>query len=466
MKRATCLIMAALAVMPAHAEEITFTASGSITYITPGGAYLGGRFTQPVAVGDEVKLHYTFESTTPAWQPYADPGYLIYARESMGVLGVKRARIEVAGNVWEFVPCGAPVYCSGRIVINDDYFTGQFFMDLYRVNAVDRDSTSGVLFQVLMDLVSYGATTPVPPLASTALPLTPPDPATFGSHSIRLTSLGNPSYQIDVGEVKIAGQDDAPPRVSGVVASPNPVPVNTELTLGALIDDTAFGESRVVSATFSVDGGVREPMSAKDGSFDAVAEVVTATVAGFGEPGIHDVCVLGMDASGNPSNQETDQGDACTLVVVYDPSGGFVTGGGWIDSAEGMCSFDAVCAEAHGKANFGFVSRYRKGASIPTGTTEFQFSAGRFNFHSESYDWLVVNANGTTAQFKGSGTVNGSASPAGDAYRFMLWARDGGADTDTFRIKIWYVDAGIDIVVYDNSYDQTIGGGNIVVRVK
>lgn len=454
------LMMLALSVIPVHAEEITFVANGNITYITPGGEYLGGRFAQPVALGDEVKFFYTFESTTPAWQPYASPAYLIYARESMGILGVKLARIEVAGNVWEFVPCGAPIYCSGRIVINDDYFTGQFYLDLYRVNA--GDSQGGVL----MDLESWSSSAPVHPLSSTMLPLSPPDPAAFDNKSIRLTSS---VYQIDVGTISrltIAGADETPPAVSGVVASPNPVTVNTAVVLRAQIDDAGAGDSRIVSAGFSVDGGAYQAMDAEDGGFDGSAEVATATVPGFGDPGVHDICVRGIDEAGNISDPAADQGDACTLVVVYDPSGGFVTGGGWINSAEGMCQFDEACARASGKANFGFVSRYRKGATVPEGRTEFQFAAGRFNFHSESYDWLVVNANGTTAQFKGTGTVNGDIGPAGESYRFMLWARDGGAGQDTFRVKVWYVDAGTDIVVYDSGVDQVIGAGNIVVHAK
>jgi hypothetical protein len=94
---------------------------------------------------------------------------------------------------------------------------------------------------------------------------------------------------------------------------------------------------------------------------------------------------------------------------------------------------------------------------VPTGNTEFVFKSADLNFHSSEYDWLVVNQGGTNAQFKGSGTINGS----GD-YKFMLWAGDD--DPDTFRIKIWYEDGGSEIVVYDNGMDQAIGGGNIVVH--
>lgn len=122
-----------------------------------------------------------------------------------------------------------------------------------------------------------------------------------------------------------------------------------------------------------------------------------------------------------------------------------------------------VLGDPTGKATFGFVSKYQKGKSTPTGQTEFVFNAGNINFHSSAYDWLIVNQAGTNAQFKGSGTINGAGN-----YSFMLWAGDGDKDTnpstlDTFRIKIW--DTATNQVVYDNQADTVISGGNIIVHV-
>src|SRR5262249_19710179 len=74
-------------------------------------------------------------------------------------------------------------------------------------------------------------------------------------------------------------------------------------------------------------------------------------------------------------------------VVIFDPNGGFVTGGGWIISPPGALVGTALT----GRANFGFVSKYAKGANAPTGETEFNFQVGNFNFHSTYYDWLVVS---------------------------------------------------------------------------
>jgi len=120
-----------------------------------------------------------------------------------------------------------------------------------------------------------------------------------------------------------------------------------------------------------------------------------------------------------------------------------------------------------GKATFGFVSKYQKGASVPIGKTEFQFHVANFKFESSSYEWLVVA--GARAKFKGTGTVNGSGN-----YRFLLTVIDGqisgGGGVDKFRIKIW--NRATDNVIYDNQMggddnsDPTtsIGGGSIVIQ--
>ncbi|HEY32959.1 MAG TPA: hypothetical protein G4O10_07620 [Dehalococcoidia bacterium] len=111
-----------------------------------------------------------------------------------------------------------------------------------------------------------------------------------------------------------------------------------------------------------------------------------------------------------------------------------------------------------GKATFGFVAKYNKGANAPDGNTEFVFRVADLNFHSTSYDWLVVTGS-SYARFKGTGTINGIGE-----YRFLIWAGDD--EVDTFRIKIWYEVGDTEIVVYDNGMDQEIGGGQIVIHTK
>ncbi len=173
----------------------------------------------------------------------------------------------------------------------------------------------------------------------------------------------------------------------------------------------------------------------------------------YSSSGLYDVCLTVNDGTANSD-------PACTMAVVYDPSAGFVTGGGSISSPAGAYKADTSLA---GKATFGFVAKYQKGANIPSGNTSFQFDMAGMAFASQSYEWLVVNQGGTNAQFKGAGSINGALDPNGNAYKFMLWASDG--SPDTFRIRIWWEDVSGNLVdIYDNGASQPIGSGNIVVH--
>jgi hypothetical protein len=170
--------------------------------------------------------------------------------------------------------------------------------------------------------------------------------------------------------------------------------------------------------------------------------------------GIYTTRVKVTDDVGN------DVEDVSAYIVVYDPSGGFVTGGGWIISPINAYLDDLSLT---GKANFGFVSKYQPGRTVPTGNTEFQFHAGNLNFKSTVYEWLVVA--GDRAQFKGDGTINGVG-----GFGFLLTSIDG--SPDKFRIKI--VRKSDDAVIYDNQrgLDEdspaatALGGGSIVIHNK
>ena len=247
------------------------------------------------------------------------------------------------------------------------------------------------------------------------------------------------------------------PVVSQVALTPNPGPVGTVFALTATASDAATGGSNIISAEFNIDGGPYGPMSASDGVFNSVTENVQAGVP-LATGNVYSLCVRARDAANNVS------GPLCTLLAVYDPNGGFVTGGGWILSPPGAFTTDSALT---GKASFGFVAKYLPGAQTPSGDTQFQFQVASLKFKSNVYEWLVVA--GARAQFKGSGTING----AGD-YGFLLTAIDGqvsgGGGVDRFRIKIWNKQGGA--MIYDNQPgkpdtgdDATeLGGGSIVIH--
>lgn len=207
----------------------------------------------------------------------------------------------------------------------------------------------------------------------------------------------------------------------------DPVPIGESLGLTSVFTDPGIFDTH----TATIDWG--------DGTVNDVS-INENTVTGshtYDLAGVYTVMLTVTDDDGG-SDVAIFQ-----YVVVYNPNVGFVTGGGWIDSPEGAFVPEPSLT---GKATFGFVSKYKKGQTIPSGNTEFQFHVAGLNFHSNNYDWLIVA--GAKAKFKGTGTINNIGN-----FGFMLFAIDEdltpSSDVDLFRIKIWDKDNN-DIVIYDN----------------
>jgi hypothetical protein len=150
------------------------------------------------------------------------------------------------------------------------------------------------------------------------------------------------------------------------------------------------------------------------------------------------VKLLIEDACGKSTTSELE------YVVIYDPDGGFVIGGGWIHSPAGAYLANPM---ATGRAFLGLVSKYHKDASNPVGYTIFHFKGAGLTFNSTSYEWLVVS--GDKAIYKGEGKLNGKA-----GYGFLVSVIDdqGGEEGrgDRYRIKIWDKNNS-DALVYDNN---------------
>lgn len=257
------------------------------------------------------------------------------------------------------------------------------------------------------------------------------------------------SDSVDVTVANLAPTVSITAPADGTLAA-----INTNINLSAAFADAGINDTH--TCTLNLDNGT--PVAA--GSVVEAAGAGTCTKAlSYAAAGVYTVTVTVTDDDGAFNSDSV-------MIVVYDPSSGFVTGGGWIDSPAGAYVADPTSS---GRANFGFVSKYRRGISTPTGRTEFQYSTAGFNFHSESYSWLVVS--GPKAQFKGTGTVNGTS-----GYGFLLTVTDGqvagGGGLDKFRIKVWELASGN--VVYDNvvgapddlfaANPQVIGAGNIVIH--
>lgn len=203
-----------------------------------------------------------------------------------------------------------------------------------------------------------------------------------------------------------------------------------------------------------------------DGTTDA-SGMVTVSWTALGTIGTYKVKVMAGSSACDASMD--------AYISVFDPSSSFVTGGGWLHSPAGAMP---AKPDAAGKANFGFVSKYKKGKNNTNteevdGNTEFQFHSGDLNFKSTLHESGSLIVSGKRATYRGSGTINGQS-----GFKFMVVAIDGDwngqKNPDSFRIKIT-TNSGD--VVYDNQIGKdensdfaTIlgnngtGGGSIVIH--
>jgi hypothetical protein len=266
------------------------------------------------------------------------------------------------------------------------------------------------------------------------------------------------SLTVNDGSVSSAADEvvitaaNRPPAVGPISAPSAPVPMGTSVSASAPFSDPGFLDPHTGSwnwddGTFSL-----ASITESNGSGNASGSHVYTT------PGVYTVTLTITDDDAG-SGAATFQ-----YVVVYDPTAGFVTGNGWINSPAGAYVPGPALT---GRANFGFVSKYKKGQTVPTGETEFQFQLANLGFHSDVYEWLVIA--GAKAQYKGTGTINGAGS-----YGFLLTAIDGqisgGGGIDKFRMKIWDKTTGA--IVYDSQLGAADGadpttvlsGGSIFIH--
>jgi len=248
-----------------------------------------------------------------------------------------------------------------------------------------------------------------------------------------------------------ANIENVAPSVGALTAPVDPLEVGTPVPVTARFSDRGVLDTHAGTIDWGDGTSSSANIAEAGGSGSASANHA------YSSAGVYSVALTVTDKDGGTG------GSVFEFVVVFDVVAGFVTGGGWIDSPAGAYAANPSLA---GKATFGFVSRYRRGATVPSGNLEFNFRIADLQFHSTSHDWLVVS--GSKVRFKGSGTIDG----AGD-FAFLVSAVDGdvsGDGLDRFRIKIW--DSSTGSVVYDSEMGRgdgapattVLGGGSIVIH--
>jgi hypothetical protein len=298
------------------------------------------------------------------------------------------------------------------------------------------------------------------------------DGKTFNVAASGMTTNGTVIVSIDAAKAEdAAGNGNAASTTTDNTVTYSASAGNTPPAV--TISSPSFGQLYVKPGNVSLSASYTDPDAGQthtcsinwdDGTSTTPAVNATTQTCGqahtYNNAGVYTMVVTICDTVGGCGTVEV-------LIVVYDASAGFITGGGWIMVDPGSYPAGPTLS---GRAIFGFNAKYKKGATVPDGQTEFQFQIGNVNLHSENLTWLVVS--GYKAQLKGTGTLNGVA-----GHEFTLTAYDGqingGGNTgyDRFRIRIAKTGVGI---VFDNrngaptdldaANPQNIAGGSIVIH--
>jgi len=275
------------------------------------------------------------------------------------------------------------------------------------------------------------------------------------SHSLDVTALGNWTWNSDevyagdwtngiYDSAAFIGYANIPPEAK-VSVDPYLAPVYSNFTFDGSASQDEDGD--VVSWEWDFGDGNVESGECIQHACDYA--------------GLYKVTLTVTDDMGAQSTEKV-------IAVVYDPAAGFATGGGWFIPGGKTSYNDDYLPDIDGTspANFGFVVKYKKGATNPDGQLEFRYQQGDFNLHSSGMEWLVIT-NKNWAKFQGLATIKINGLVSEELYPFHVDARDGdfgGRDQlDRFIIKVYAPD---DVEQTDPIYKASgdLEGGNIVIH--
>jgi hypothetical protein len=247
--------------------------------------------------------------------------------------------------------------------------------------------------------------------------------------------------------------NNVPPSVGPIAAPTAPVQIGAVVGTSAAFTDPGVLDTHTAVWDWG-DGSTSAGIVTEAGGSGSVTGSHT-----YSTPGVFTLTLTVTDKDGG-SGQAT-----FSSITVNGTNHGSVSGDGWINSPAGAYPANPTLK---GRATFDFDVSYRRGATLPSGSVEFNLKYGVLDFHSTSLDWMTIDTQSgwfcrifnrcpSTIQIKGTGKLRG-----GGTYQFMIWATS--AHPDTFRIKIWNVGpGGVENVLYDNLTPLPLGGGSIDV---
>ncbi|MFX1315255.1 MAG: PKD domain-containing protein [Promethearchaeota archaeon] len=243
-----------------------------------------------------------------------------------------------------------------------------------------------------------------------------------------------------------------------------PTTVDT-LTLRATVfdeDDGNWGDLSKIHVTFTIYSENYEivgtysqwvEFTGTDGVGVAIKEIVYSLDEG----------VYLVQISLNPDENDYYQGDPSDYValIIYEPTGDFVTGGGWIEDTNGN------------KGNFGFNVKYKKNG-LPKGQAIYVYREDEYVFIVKANAWLgmAIDKENNYSIFearcnlKKIDSITGAIVWEEGNYRLTIEVKDNSKDgkNDVFQLR---VHDKIGLIFHEAGYDPygILQGGNIIIHI-
>ncbi|MHA2252586.1 MAG: tandem-95 repeat protein, partial [Candidatus Kariarchaeaceae archaeon] len=399
------------------------------------------------------KTEYQIDSN--GWNLYETPFNVI----DIGFHTVYYRSIDNAGNVEptqsvKIVVSATELVYTGEVSGN---YSDPVFLEARLIDVATQLPIAGktILFEV--DDQSGFAVTDLSGYATITLILNQPS----GIYTVSASFTGDSEYLSDmVTNNFVIYKETATPTYTGTTISAT---TSTEITLRSTVfddDDGNWGDLSQATVSFFIYSVPIDPSNpllvissvsvgptTVPGVGVAMIDIPNLTEGGY-------IVYIQFEPSLN--NYYTGLWSDAVILTVYEPTGDFVTGGGWIEDPSGS------------KGNFGFNVKYNKNG-FPKGQSIYVYRVDNWEIIIKSNKWNGMAMNENHAFFEAKCVVQMFDSETGELmwaegnYQFRVDVWDNEEGPDVYQIRIYDKDG---LVYHEAGFDPLgyLGGGNIAIH--
>ncbi len=389
-----------------------------------------------------------------AWTTYSTPFNVLY----FGSHTLYYRSVDIAGNIEDTGSIWIEVNASSISYSGD---TNGQYSDAVTVNATLIDMATQQSIEgkaIIFTIGSQTVTAPTDSLGLATASIVLDQPA--GAHTVSAVFSGDMEFSgCSTAQSFTIHWENAEPEYTGDTVVPTTAKsINLRATIYES-PDGYLGDLTKIQVTFSIYAGLlgstpsviipSVPVSQTDmpGVGVAVATIDTLPENGY-------LVIVSIDSNEYYEGPTSD----ATPLTVYEPTGDFVTGGGWIRDPSGS------------KGNFGFNIKYTRSGN-PRGHATYVYRESGWDIIVKSNAWVGLAIDGNHAYFEAKCVVQ-KYNPATEElvwdegnykFRVDVWDNDSDGGVDIYQILVRDKNG---VIFHEAGFDPLgeLQGGNIVIH--